>query len=74
MTGPWYMNFGKIGLFIAHEIAHGFDNIGAQFDFEGKLIDWWKPETKAKYLERIECIIKQYDSYTEPLIGQRVCN
>ncbi|XP_066597327.1 neprilysin-2 isoform X2 [Prorops nasuta] len=61
---PRYMNYGAIGFVIGHEITHGFDDQGRQFDNEGNLVDWWAPETKENYLERAECIIHQYGNYT----------
>ncbi|KAK2585581.1 hypothetical protein KPH14_010214 [Odynerus spinipes] len=61
---PRYMNYGAIGFVIGHEITHGFDDQGRQFDKEGNLVDWWAPETKENYLERAECIVQQYGNYT----------
>ena len=42
---PRYMNYGAIGWVIGHEITHGFDDQGRQFDQDGNLVDWWHPET-----------------------------
>ncbi|XP_043263785.1 neprilysin-2 isoform X2 [Colletes gigas] len=61
---PRYMNYGAIGFVIGHEITHGFDDQGRQFDQNGNLVDWWAPQTKEKYLEKAECIIHQYGNYT----------
>ena len=45
---PLYMNYGAIGWVIGHEITHGFDDQGRQFDQDGNLVDWWHPETKSR--------------------------
>jgi len=61
---PKYVNYGAIGWVIGHEITHGFDDQGRQFDLDGNLVDWWHPETKARYLKKAQCIIDQYSNYT----------
>lgn len=66
------MNYGAIGFVIGHEITHGFDDQGRQFDKEGNLVDWWAPETKENYLERAECIVQQYGNYTVEEVGLNV--
>ncbi|KAJ9599169.1 hypothetical protein L9F63_010346 [Diploptera punctata] len=66
---PRYMNYGAIGFVIGHEITHGFDDQGRQFDKEGNLVEWWEPATKEKYLEKAKCIIEQYGNYTEEETG-----
>jgi len=63
---PLYMNYGAIGWVIGHEITHGFDDQGRQFDQEGNLVNWWHPDTSRRYLAKAECIIKQYSNYTFP--------
>ncbi|XP_068217910.1 neprilysin-2 isoform X3 [Palaemon carinicauda] len=63
---PKYMNFGAIGYVIGHEITHGFDDSGRQFDANGDLRDWWEKETKDKFITKTECIIYQYGNYTVP--------
>jgi predicted metalloendopeptidase len=45
---PLYMNYGAIGWVIGHEITHGFDDQGRQFDQDGNRVDWWHPETKTR--------------------------
>ncbi len=65
------INYGGIGAVIAHEISHGFDDQGRQFDGEGNLRDWWTPESAAKYKERADKIEQQYAEY-EPLPGQHI--
>ncbi|XP_058790778.1 neprilysin-2-like [Phymastichus coffea] len=61
---PHYLNYAAIGWIIGHELTHGFDNQGSQFDENGDLVNWWDPETLKKYLNRTECIIQQYSNYT----------
>ena len=65
------INYGGIGAVIAHEISHGFDDQGRQFDATGNLRDWWTPESAAKYKERADKIVAQYAEY-EPLPGMRI--
>ena len=66
---PQYMNYGGIGFVIGHEITHGFDDQGSQYDADGNLKNWWAAETRAAYLEKAKCIIDQYRGYKEPLSG-----
>ncbi|KAA0187340.1 hypothetical protein HAZT_HAZT010876, partial [Hyalella azteca] len=69
---PKYLNFGSIGFVIGHEITHGFDDVGRQFDYKGDLKEWWEPETKAKFIEKSKCIIHQYGNYTAPEVGLKL--
>jgi neprilysin len=66
------MNYGAIGFVIGHEITHGFDDQGRQFDKEGNLVDWWKASTKDQYLKRAQCIIDQYGNFSVPEVGLKV--
>lgn len=64
--------YGYVGAStIGHEITHGFDDQGRQFDAAGNLTDWWTKEDAAKFKERAEVMIKQFDAY-EPLPGLHV--
>ena len=65
------INYGGIGAVIGHEMTHGFDDQGRQFDEVGNLRDWWTPESAAKFKERSGAIVKQYSEY-EPLPGLHV--
>ncbi|XP_044313044.1 neprilysin-2 isoform X1 [Drosophila rhopaloa] len=69
---PKYMNFGAIGYVIGHEITHGFDDQGRQFDVKGNLRDWWQPDTQKAYLAKAKCIIEQYGNYTEKATGMNL--
>lgn len=60
---PRYMNYGAIGTVIGHEIIHGYDDKGRQYDKNGNLVDWWLPTTEKSFLERSQCFIKQYSNY-----------
>lgn len=62
---PRYMNYGAIGQVIGHEITHGFDDRGRQFDLDGNLADWWDPKTQTQFLEKAQCIIDQYGNFTD---------
>jgi putative endopeptidase len=66
-------NYGGIGAVIGHEIGHGFDDQGAQYDGEGNLNDWWTPEDKAAFEVKSKKLIEQYDGF-EPrnLPGEHV--
>jgi len=58
------LNYGGIGAVIGHEMTHGFDDSGRQYDAEGNLKDWWTPEDAQKYQVQTDRIIAQYDGYT----------
>jgi putative endopeptidase len=65
------VNYGAIGAVIGHEMTHGFDDQGRQYDAVGNLRDWWTPRSAAKFKERSQAIVKQFDEY-EPLPGLHV--
>jgi len=67
---PSYMNYGGIGWVIGHEITHGFDDQGRQFDDEGNLANWWETSTKDKFLDKANCIIWQYGNYTAKSVNK----
>lgn len=62
------VNFGAIGGIIGHEMTHGFDDSGAQFDADGNLQDWWGPADRANFEKATQALAKQYDQY-EPVKG-----
>ena len=64
-------NYGAIGAVIGHEISHGFDNTGADFDSTGKLRNWWTPADLARFDAQGKRLVAQYDAY-EPLPGLHV--
>jgi endothelin-converting enzyme/putative endopeptidase len=55
-------NYGGIGAVIGHEIGHGFDDQGAQYDGSGNLEDWWTPEDKERFQQKSKALIEQYDA------------
>jgi endothelin-converting enzyme/putative endopeptidase len=65
------VNYGAIGAVIGHEIGHGFDDQGRQFDPQGRLRDWWTPGSAERFQERAARLGAQYDSYV-PLPGLTV--
>jgi predicted metalloendopeptidase len=56
-------NYGSTGATIGHEISHGFDDQGSQYDSDGNLRDWWTPEDHAKFKAKTELLIKEYDAF-----------
>ena len=56
-------NYGSIGAVIGHEISHSFDNMGAEFDAQGRLANWWTPEDAAHFKAAGQKLIAQYDAY-----------
>src|SRR5699024_6809855 len=67
------MNIAAIGAVIGHEITHGFDDQGQQFDKSGNLVDWWTDETKKRFTEGAQCFIKQYGAIVDSETSQNVC-
>ena len=66
-------NYGGIGAVIGHEVGHGFDDQGAQYDGAGNLNDWWTADDKAAFEVKSKALVAQYDEF-EPrtLPGERV--
>lgn len=57
---------------IGHEITHGFDDEGRQYDMTGNLVDWWETETEVAFKQKAQCIVDQYGNYTIPEIKMNV--
>ncbi|MGA7106663.1 MAG: M13 family metallopeptidase [Terracidiphilus sp.] len=57
-------NYGHIGGIVGHELTHGFDDEGSQFDGNGNLSDWWTPEDKKKFEAMTDCEVKEYGNFT----------
>ena len=62
------VNYGAIGAVIGHEMGHGFDDQGREFDETGKLRNWWTPATNTKFLEQTKRLAAQYNAFC-PLEG-----
>jgi endothelin-converting enzyme/putative endopeptidase len=58
------VNYGAIGAVIAHELTHGFDDQGRQYDAKGNLADWWTAEDGKEFEKRSQCFVDQYAAYT----------
>src|SRR6185312_4771486 len=57
------LNFGGIGAVIGHELTHGFDDEGRQFDAQGNLHDWWTEQDAKAFEQRAQCIVDEYNSF-----------
>jgi endothelin-converting enzyme/putative endopeptidase len=62
------VNYGAIGAVIGHELTHGFDDSGRQFDGDGNLRDWWTEADAKAFEQRADCVVNQYAGYS-PLDG-----
>jgi putative endopeptidase len=58
------INYGGIGAVIGHEMSHGFDDSGSQYDKDGTLRNWWTKDDLAKFKAKTELLGKQFDAYT----------
>ena len=65
------VNYGGIGAVIGHEISHGFDDQGSQYDGDGNMRNWWTEEDGKKFAEKTKVLINQYAGYS-PLPGYNV--
>jgi putative endopeptidase len=65
------VNYGAIGAVIGHEISHGFDDKGSQYDGEGNLRNWWTDDDHAAFQAKTEALVAQYAAY-EPVDGHRI--
>ena len=57
-------NYGGIGAVIGHEVGHGFDDQGSQYDGAGNLNEWWTADDRARFSERSDALVKQYDEFS----------
>eukprot|EP00960_Hanusia_phi_P029156 747803-Hanusia_phi.AAC.3 len=63
-SNPDARNYGSIGSVLGHEMTHGFDDSGREYDERGSLHDWWHKETVEKFKERSSCVARLFDSYS----------
>jgi putative endopeptidase len=57
------VNHGALGMVVGHELTHGFDDEGRQFDGEGNLKEWWSPAVGDAFATRARCLVQQYNAY-----------
>jgi putative endopeptidase len=57
-------NYGHIGFFVGHELTHGFDDQGSQFDGNGNLSDWWTADDRKKFDSMTDCEVSEYSNFT----------
>jgi putative endopeptidase len=65
------VNYGAIGAVIGHEISHGFDDQGSQYDGDGNMRNWWTEDDGKRFAEKTKVLVQQYASYS-PLPGYNV--
>ncbi|KAF0709648.1 hypothetical protein As57867_005791, partial [Aphanomyces stellatus] len=65
---PAVVNYGRIGVVMGHELTHGFDNNGRNYDPTGQLTDWWTPAVKDTFNRNAQCMVDQYSAY--PVVSQ----
>src|SRR5207249_2058402 len=65
------VNYGGMGAVIGHEMTHGFDDQGRQFDEVGNLRDWWSKQSAEEYDRRRKAVVDQYSEY-QPLPGKHI--
>jgi endothelin-converting enzyme/putative endopeptidase len=68
---PAAANYGAIGSVMGHELTHGFDDQGRQYDGTGALVDWWTPAVADEFSRRTACLVQQFGAF-EPLPGVHV--
>ncbi|XP_008575569.1 PREDICTED: membrane metallo-endopeptidase-like 1, partial [Galeopterus variegatus] len=71
---PQALNFGGIGMVIGHEITHGFDDSGRNFDKNGNMLDWWSNFSAQHFQEQSQCMIYQYGNYSWDLADNQNVN
>ena len=57
------VNYGSVGSVIGHELTHGFDDEGRQFDGKGNFEDWWTPADSKQFTERADCVVNEFNGF-----------
>jgi putative endopeptidase len=70
-AAPEPVNYGAIGMVVGHELTHGFDDEGRQYDAFGNLADWWSPSVSREFEVRAQCLVDQFGGY-EALPGVKL--
>jgi putative endopeptidase len=70
-VAPEPVNYGAIGMVVGHELTHGFDDEGRQYDADGNLVEWWTPDVSKAFDTRAQCVVDQFSAY-EPLPGVKL--
>ncbi|CAK6441969.1 unnamed protein product [Pipistrellus nathusii] len=68
------LNYGGIGMVIGHEITHGFDDSGRNFNKDGDLVDWWTQQSASNFKDQSECMVYQYGNFSWDLAGGQHIN
>ncbi|GAB1290765.1 Neprilysin [Apodemus speciosus] len=68
------LNYGGIGMVIGHEITHGFDDNGRNFNKDGDLVDWWTQQSANNFKDQSQCMVYQYGNFTWDLAGGQHLN
>uniref|UniRef100_A0A8C8DF94 Membrane metallo-endopeptidase-like 1 n=1 Tax=Oncorhynchus tshawytscha TaxID=74940 RepID=A0A8C8DF94_ONCTS len=63
------LNFGGIGMVIGHEITHGFDDNGRNFDKDGNMLNWWSNYSAERFKDQSQCMVQQYGNFNWKLAG-----
>lgn len=74
MDRPHYINYASLGNTVGHEITHGFDSNGGDYDLHGNEVTWWDDHTTEEFNENAQCFVKQYSRYTDAKTQLQVMN
>ncbi|KAF9121609.1 hypothetical protein BGX30_002460 [Mortierella sp. GBA39] len=64
VDNPEYLNYGTLGVAAGHEITHGFDNMGKNYDYTGRVKNWWTNVTEKAFNEKSQCFVNQYGKFS----------